>query len=234
MNRIDLKEKSKQDLGGSLFSKAWLSAVVVLLVYGMLTGSFSVNINTGTVEGGTGGNVTVNELYLPIFLITMLVAVAIGILISILLLPLYYGLVKYFIKVSRGEKAKFRYLFSGYKEKENAKQNAMTQFMSGLYVFFWSLLFIIPGIVKSCSYAMATYIRTDNPELDWRESIDESRELMRGHKMELFMLDLSFIGWYFVGVLCFGVGALWVQAYHQTARANFYNELIGRNTSYVE
>lgn len=232
MNRIDLKEKSKQDLGGELFNKPWLSAVGVLLVYGMLTGSFSVNINTGTINGGTGGNVTVDERVLAAFLIGMLVAVAIGIVVSILLLPMYYGLVKYFVKISRGEEAKFRYLFSGY--KENWKQNAMTQFMSGLYVFFWSLLFIIPGIVKSCSYAMATYIRTDNPELEWRDAIDESRELMRGHKMELFMLDLSFIGWYFVGGLCFGIGTLWVQAYHETARANFYNELIGRNTSYIE
>lgn len=232
MNRIDLKEKSKKDLGWELFGKPWLPAVGVLLVYGMLSGSFSVNLNTGTVNGGTGGNVTVDESMLPVIFGIAALALVVGIVVSILLLPLYYGLVKYFIKISRGEEAKFRYLFSGY--KENWGQNVMTQFMSGLFVFLWSLLFIIPGIVKSYSYAMAMYIRNDTPHLDWSDAISDSKDLMEGHKMELFILDLSFLGWYILGALCFGIGTLWVQAYHQTARANFYNELIGRNTSYIE
>jgi uncharacterized membrane protein len=142
------------------------------------------------------------------------------------------GYISLYLSILRGKTPTFEGSISAV--TENIGTKFIATLLVSLYTFLWSLLFIIPGIVKSCSYAMATYIRTDNPELDWRESIDESRELMRGHKMELFMLDLSFIGWYFVGVLCFGVGALWVQAYHQTARANFYNELIGRNTSYVE
>jgi uncharacterized membrane protein len=223
MNRIDLKEKSKQDLGGELFNKPWLSAVGVLLVYGMLTGSFSVNINTGTINGGTGGNVTVDEQFLAAFLIAMLVAVAIGIVVSILLLPLYYGLVKYFVKISRGEEAKFRYLFSGY--KENWKQNAMTQFMSGLYVFFWSLLFIIPGIIKHYSYAMTYYIRNDHPEYTATEAITKSREMMKGYKGKLFLLELSFIGWAIIGVLCCGIGVLWVYPYMEMSKAHFYQEL---------
>ena len=57
------------------------------------------------------------------------------------------------------------------------------------------------------------------------QCITESRRIMSGNKMRLFLLDLSFIGWYIVGALCFGIGTLWVNAYHQMARANFYEDL---------
>ena len=73
---------------------------------------------------------------------------------------------------------------------------------------------------------MSYYIKLDNPELGANDCITASRKLMKGHKWQLFVLDLSFIGWYIVGMLCFGVGVLWVQAYHEVARAEFYNSLV--------
>lgn len=101
----------------------------------------------------------------------------------------------------------------------------VTGFLTAIYTALWSLLFVIPGIVKGYSYAMAFYVSLDHPEMSANDCITESRRMMDGQKMRLFLLDLSFIGWYIVGALCFGIGTLWVDAYRQMARANFYEEL---------
>lgn len=102
-----------------------------------------------------------------------------------------------------------------------------------IFTMLWSLLFVIPGIVKAYSYSMAYFIKIDHPEYDWRRCIDESQRMMDGHKMDLFILDLSFIGWMIVGCFCFGIGTLWVSAYMLAAHTQFYNQLCGGN-QYVE
>ena len=103
--------------------------------------------------------------------------------------------------------------------------------MTNLFVILWSLLFFIPGIVKSYAYAMAPYIKYDHPEYGWKRCLDESRSMMRGYKWKLFCLDLSFIGWNIVGMLCFFVGIYWVTPYNTAARVCFYNELKGVSES---
>lgn len=95
----------------------------------------------------------------------------------------------------------------------------------GIFIFLWTLLFIIPGIIKSFSYAMTPYILDEYPELSPSEAIHRSRMMMKGHKFDLFWLYLSFIGW---GILClftFGIGFLWLVPYMQTAEAAFYEEV---------
>ena len=87
-----------------------------------------------------------------------------------------------------------------------------------IFTFLWSLLFIIPGIVKAYSYAMTPYIVHDNPEMPVRECIRQSQRMMKGYKMKLFLLDLSFIGWILLGIFSFGIGLLWVLPYMETAR----------------
>jgi hypothetical protein len=67
----------------------------------------------------------------------------------------------------------------------------------------------------------------DKPHYTWKQALDESKSLTDGYKMDLFLLDLSFIGWYIVGALCLGIGTLWVEAYHMAAKANFYNAISG-------
>ena len=90
-----------------------------------------------------------------------------------------------------------------------------------LYTFLWSLLFVIPGIVKAYSYSMAYYIKCDNPTFTATQAIDESRRIMNGNKWRLFCLHLSFLGWIIVGALCCGIGVLWVNAYMKDAEAEF-------------
>ena len=98
-------------------------------------------------------------------------------------------------------------------------------FLMGVFIFLWSLLFVIPGIIKAFSYAMTPYILEEHPELTANEAIDHSRAMMKGHKFDLFWLYLSFIGW---GILCIptlGIGTFWLIPYMQTAQASFYEDV---------
>ena len=94
-----------------------------------------------------------------------------------------------------------------------------------LLTFFWSLLFIIPGIVKGFSYAMTPFILDEYPELTPVEAIHRSRMMMRGHKFDLFYLSLSFIGWGLLGILTLGIGYLWLTPYMSTTMASFYEDV---------
>ena len=109
--------------------------------------------------------------------------------------------------------------------------NLLIGLLSGLFIFLWSLLLIVPGIVKAYAYSLAYYIKVDHPEYGWRECLDESQRLMTGHKWEKFVLDLSFIGWGVVGSLCFGVGTLWVAAYMTATEAQYYEYVRSGKTS---
>ena len=98
-------------------------------------------------------------------------------------------------------------------------------FLMYIFIALWSLLFLIPGIIKMFSYAMTPYILEENPELTAGEAIDRSRAMMKGHKFDLFWLYLSFIGWFFLGFLTLGIGMLWISPYLETAQAAFYEEV---------
>lgn len=95
-------------------------------------------------------------------------------------------------------------------------------FLKMLFVYLWSLLFVIPGIIKLLSYAMTNYILVDKPELSANQAINLSKDMMYGHKFDLFYLYLSFIGWFILAFLTLGIGFLWFYPYAQTAQASFY------------
>ena len=109
--------------------------------------------------------------------------------------------------------------------KENYVRTLSISFLVMIYTILWSLLFCIPGIIKAYSYAMTFFISKDRPELTADECINESMKMMNGHKMRLFLLDLSFIGWILLACLTFGIGFFWLQPYMQTARVAFYEDL---------
>lgn len=132
-----------------------------------------------------------------------------------------YGLARITVNLARGaEKVDFRDLITGF--TDGFGNIFLLGLMSNIFVLLWSLLFIIPGIVKSYSYAMAPYIMQDDPTKSWKQCIDESREMMNGHKAQLFWLDISFIGWIIVGILTCGIGLWFVTPYMNQAHANFY------------
>ena len=135
--------------------------------------------------------------------------------------PLEYGQAYIFLKQARDRQpVQLGDMFCGFQDDFGG--TFLIGFLSQLFVALWSLLFLIPGIVKSYAYSMAYYVKLDHPDYGWKACIDESRRLMDGHKWEKFVLDLSFLGWILVGALCLGVGTLWVTPYMAATEAQFY------------
>lgn len=104
-------------------------------------------------------------------------------------------------------------------------KNVWAMFLMVLFVSLWSMLLLIPGIVKAYSYAMLPYILKDNPEISAMDAIRLSSKMMKGHKFDLFYLQLSFIGWAILAVLTGGIGLLWLQPYMMTTQASFYQDI---------
>ena len=108
--------------------------------------------------------------------------------------PLSFGLNYLFLKQARDHQPMdLGDMFKGF--SSDFGQNLLIGLMTAIFTALWSLLLIVPGIVKAYSYSMVYYIKADHPEYDWRQCIAESQAMMNGHKMDLFILDLSFIGW---------------------------------------
>lgn len=98
-------------------------------------------------------------------------------------------------------------------------------FLTGLFTMLWSLLFYIPGIVKAISYSMSFYILAENKGKPALECINESKEMTKGHKMELFVLGLSFVGWMLLAMVTFGIALIWVEPYMEATFTNAYQAL---------
>lgn len=154
-------------------------------------------------------------------------------IVSIFLLPLVWGYAVYFLATFRGEQQDLGVLFSGF-QNGNYWKFVGTLLLKLIYVSLWSLLLLIPGIVKSYSYSMTEFLMKDNPDLKYDEAITASSQLMQGHKMQLFLLDLSMIGWVILSCLTLGIGLLFLTPYNQTAHAAFYEDLAASQGQDVE
>ena len=101
-------------------------------------------------------------------------------------------------------------------------RNAVSILLVYVYTALWTLLFIVPGIIKGLAYSLTPFIVKDNPQLSPNQAINLSMKMMKGHKFDLFYLYLSFIGWIFLAILTLGIDLLWVIPYMQTSMAAFY------------
>lgn len=113
----------------------------------------------------------------------------------------------------------FKETFNGY------GRNVLASLLMYVYVILWTLLLIIPGIVKVFSYAMTPYIIKEHPEISVDEAIDMSRAMMKGRKFDLFYLHISFIGWWILSIMTLGIGFIWLVPYVMTAQASFYEDV---------
>ena len=143
-------------------------------------------------------------------------------IVTILLLPLFWGYLVYFLRLIREENIDYERLFDGFSQYIRI---TLAELLKGIYVLLWMLLLIIPGFVKSYSYAMTEFILRDNPEISGEDAICQSMKMMDGHKMQLFLLDLSMIGWFILSCLTLGIGFIFLVPYNYTARAHFYEDL---------
>lgn len=151
------------------------------------------------------------------------IPVAGSVLAIIITYPLAYGFAILFLDLFReGKPIDIGKLFDGFKDFGRVW---VTLILVAIYTILWTCLLIIPGIVKSYSYALTPFILKDEPELKYNAAIEKSMRMMDGYKMKLFLLDLSFIGWMILSVLTLGIGLLFLQPYMNTARAAFYEDL---------
>ena len=137
-------------------------------------------------------------------------------------LPMMYGYSIVMLSVMRGGEMNIGGLFDGFNDFGRI---VGTKLLQAIYTFLWTLLLVIPGIIKIYSYAMTDFILKDQPELANNAAIEKSMAMMDGNKMKLFLLDLSFIGWAILCLFTFGIGFLFLQPYVQSAHAAFYEDL---------
>lgn len=145
-----------------------------------------------------------------------LIAVVAVIPFSLSLAKIYLGV------VNEDKKPQIVDAFVGYDDLWSAIKTFLLMYV---FLYLWSLLLIVPGIIKALSYSQAFYILAENKGMSAREAINRSKAMMEGHKMDLFILELSFIGWGLVCLITFGIASIWVVPYMQATYANFYNSI---------
>lgn len=144
-------------------------------------------------------------------------------ILSLLALPLSWGLTVSLLRNHREESVDLENLFDGFRGGRYTRVFCAL-FLVHLFTFLWTLLLIIPGIMKAFSYALTPYILLDEPELTARQAITRSCEIMQGRRWKLFCLSLSFIGWGILSLLTFGIGFLWLAPYMNASIAAFYED----------
>lgn len=228
-NRKDLKNRTKGVMKHSYWTMFGVSLVVIILSgdFFRVTRNFS-----STRDSITRGSISTNgfEEYAGILMPILVVFSALAVV--GLFLGIFYtffiansievGKCRYFLKNTE-EKAEFSLLFSVF--GSNYLNVIKIMFVRNIKLVLWTLLFIIPGIIKMYEYRMIPYILAEDPGMDMSEAFYKSRQMTSNQKFDMFFLDLSFIGWNIVGVLLFGIGTLFVQPYKNGVDAQLYVEL---------
>ena len=167
---------------------------------------------------------TAGMMVLMVFIIVFVVLMAVVILLDVFIFnPLEVGCKKYYLR-NLNEPAQVGNI--GYAFDNNYKNITKTMFFRDLFTVLWTLLFIIPGIVKSYEYQMIPYLLADNPQMTKEQAFEESKRMMQGQKWKAFVLDLSFIGWNILSALTLGIlGIFYVQPYMDATHAALYEAL---------
>lgn len=154
----------------------------------------------------------------------VLIAMVVGVLFSVFVSnPVTVGKCRYFME-SRVGNAPFSSLFSAFGGP--AYRNVVkVMFMKNLFIFLWSLLFVIPGIYKAYQYRMVDYLMAENPYMTYQRALELSRQMTDGEKFNIFILELSFFGWLFLGALACGIGVFFVNPYIEATFAELYAAL---------
>ena len=248
--RRGLKEDAKQFL-----RKNYWNAFVVCLLVALFSGSgFGRNNADAKLEFDTTGSVVskdvleINSFDLPfsiesdhpivtlvtrrfqspVFLLGFFVgAMVLAIVTVTLTYVIQVGQSHFFLRGFDGD-VQVKHAFSPFNSDEYVPI-IKTQFLKGVYIFLWYLAFLVPGIIKTYEYRFVPYILAEDSSLPTQEVLELSRRMTHGHKMDIFILDLSFWGWYLLGGLFFGIGNFFVNPYAEATNARLYAVLSGRN-----
>ncbi len=215
MSIREVKFKARKALKGK-WGLAILASFITGIIYFGVDSAFGILLNGGT-DGWFGGQTnTLSNL---------------SIVADIILIPLIIGYYWFCLKLVRGEDPEIGKLFDGYSNAGIFGKGIGIGVLMSVYSALWSLLLIIPGIVKSLAYSQSYFIFKDNPEMGLNEIITKSRKLMSGYKWKFFLLQLSFLGWALLSIITLGIGLLWLYPYITTSNAEFYNQLLDNEKS---
>lgn len=218
-NRAELKMR-----GNMAFKKNYVSAVVVALlmgIFGTVSGESSARrvsensdiysgnlFNVGMITGLLAGIATV------VILIVLVAKVFVGNLLKM-------GVYRFFI-LNQTAQPGIGTLLDGFRSGHYVNI-VLIMFLRDLFTALWSLLLVVPGIVKHYEYLMVPYIIAENPAMDYKEAFQISKQMMDGEKMEAFIMDLSFLGWYLLSAVTCGLLAIfYVNPYVQASFAEMY------------
>ena len=217
VTRKELKDNAKQSLRGN-----WGWAIIVFLITAIIVGIF------------TGAGHWLDETYINYDGTNIFYQFASPIGSILLWIGSFIGLSRNiaFLELRDDQKEEKPYMAAFSVFTENRFGPELINFvLVSIFTFLWTWLLIIPGIIKAYSYSMTPYIVKDmvasGKQVGATDGINASKELMKGHKMALFIFDLSFLGWNILAAITCGLGYLWVTPYYQTAKANFYRRIAG-------
>ena len=217
VTRKKLKDNAKQSLRGN-----WGWAIIVFLITAIIVGIF------------TGAGHWLDETYINYDGTNIFYQFASPIGSILLWIGSFIGLSRNiaFLELRDDQKEEKPYMAAFSVFTENRFGPELINFvLVSIFTFLWTWLLIIPGIIKAYSYSMTPYIVKDmvasDKQVGATDGINASKELMKGHKMDLFIFDLSFLGWNILAAITCGIGYLWVTPYYQTAKANFYRHIAG-------
>ena len=230
--RALLKANAKTVLRGSYW-RVFLACLVVTL----LSGGFDLNVNynagadsaaadlAASISGSTGFPFSMLvPIFLGIGMLALLLFLAAALCWGILVTPvLQVGHARY-LTANRSGDPGLSTLFSGF-GGGRYWNTVGVMFWMNLRVFLWSLLLIVPGIIKSYQYRFVPFLLAENPTLDAARALEISRMMTDGEKLHIFVLDLSFLGWRILGLLLLGIGSLFVAPYPAATEAELYAAL---------
>ena len=223
-----IRAKARNLLDENIFGKDWLKSIlltVMMIVITYATGGVLFFASNEYVKPFLFNFI---NSFFPSEILELVLSIILSLidvlLLNILIGPIMVGMSAVHLDLVRGDgKIKIKKFFYGFGEFFD---NFQIGFMYILHTALWSLLFIIPGIYMSLSYALVFFVKRDNPHYRWQQCFDESEMLMDGNRWKLVKLMFSCVGWFIVGTFAgFGVGCLWVYPYQNVSFAIFYDEL---------
>lgn len=202
-DRIRIKENGKLHYQNNKWQN-----VLVILINTLIVGGVQVVVNLS-------GDNWVLAMFMS------LVSIAVSLLVvNVITL----GSMTWFHRAIKTEGLNMEEMFWPFKEDYGG--NVLMMFLISLYTALWSMLFVVPGIVKGYSYSLAMYIKSENPNIPASKAIELSTRMTNGHKMDLFVLDMSFIGWAILSAFTLNIlGILYVMPYQYAAKAFAYEEI---------
>mgnify|MGYP003614843684 FL=1 len=205
LNRPAIKAEAKSFIGQN--ARWWKMTLATIAIY-LISGGFSIYVNIATVINRDDPSTTVGYS---------------SSVITLLLIPFTIAASGYYLNHIRGFNPEWKSL---YKEGiDNYGSYLVTGVLVNVFTFLWSLLFVVPGIIKSLAYSQAKYVIHDNPRLKGKEAIEISKRMTNGFKGDLFSMYLSFIGWYILVGLTGGILSIYVTPYVETTAAMYYENL---------